>query len=341
MEVRAFDFTLPQDLIALEPASKRDASRLLVLSKKGIEHRFFYDLPGYLNRGDMLLLNDTKVIPVRLIGKKPSGGTLEILLVREKKEGLWDALWKGRYTGILKVSDSLSIELREGKEAILLAEHPRRSLLEEGLMPLPPYIKRRPHSGDRERYQTVYAERGQAIAAPTAGLHFTKELLEEIFKKGVLIRKITLNVGKGTFIPIKSERVEGHRMEEEEFELDTGIPHDIEKTKSSGGRVFAVGTTTTRALEGYLSGRYVSGDNIWQNGRPNGRVKGRTDIFIYPGYRFKAVDSLITNFHLPRSTPLMLASALAGRERLLSAYREAVSRLYRFFSYGDAMLILD
>ena len=337
MDIRDFDFPLPEDLIALEPAPKRDASRLLVLSGKAIEHKFFYDLPSYLKKGDMLLINDTKVMPVRLIGKKPSGGRLELLLIREKEEGCWDALWKGRYTGPLKISDELSVELREGKVAFLLAENPRLALLKEGLMPLPPYIKRLPHEGDRERYQTVFAERGFSIAAPTAGLHFTKGLLEEIAKSGVHIRKITLNVGKGTFIPIRAERVEDHRMEGEDFEFDSALPDEIRRIKSQGGKIFSVGTTTTRAIEGFLSGRSVNPENLSRNGR----VRGRTDIFIYPGYSFKAVDSLITNFHLPRSTPLMLASALAGRDRLLSAYREAVSGFYRFFSYGDAMLILD
>jgi len=337
MDTRDFDFFLPEELIALEPAPRRDASRLLILSHKGMGHGFFQDIPAYLDKGDMLLINDTKVMPVRLLGRKPSGGRLEVLLVREKAPHYWEALWKGRYTGPLKISDELSVELRAGKEARLIAQDPRLALLNEGLMPLPPYIKRTPHEGDRERYQTVYAEKGFSIAAPTAGLHFTKELLEEIARSGVLIRKITLNVGKGTFIPIQSERVEEHRMKEEDFELDSSLPGEIEKVKSAGGKIFAVGTTTTRAIEGFLSGRYINPENFAQNGR----IRGRTDIFIYPGYRFRAVDSLITNFHLPRSTPLMLASALAGRERLLSAYGEAVSRLYRFFSYGDAMLILD
>lgn len=332
METRDFDFELPEDLVALEPAATRDHSRLLVLRRGGLEDRCFYDLPSFLNEGDLLLLNNTKVLPVRFVGKKPTGGELDVLLVRKLAPGRWKGLWKSRYTGPLEVSERLSLELREDKEVQVLSDKSDTDIA--GLMPLPPYIKRKPHEGDRERYQTVYAEKGFSIAAPTAGLHFTEELLEKIDRKGVLIRKITLNVGKGTFIPVKAARIEEHRMEEEEFEFSEGILSDMKRVKARGGKIFAVGTTTVRAIEGYLSGKA-------KNIHLNGLIKGSTDIFISPGYRFKAIDCLITNFHLPRSTPLMLASALAGRENLLRAYAHAVSSLYRFFSYGDAMLISD
>ena len=369
MEVEEFSFDLPQERIALRPASRRDGSRLFVLLEDKTEHRHFYDLPEYLEKGDLLLINESRVLPVRLLGRKKTGGLLEVVLVR-KTEGpesggngsgeMWEALYRGRYSGILKVSGELSLEFfpDRAREVRVICEGGLMQALSRcGQMPLPPYIKRRPDDADKERYQTVYAEKadfgreGQengSIAAPTAGLHFTVPLLEKIQAKGVRIRKLKLHVGRGTFMPVKSGSVEGHRMELEHFEFDGDLAEEIKDIRAGGGKVHAVGTTTTRAIEGYFSGTYLpdgadaregvlsaSGDR----GDGGKKVRGSTDIFIYPGYRFRAVDRIVTNFHLPRSTPLMLAAAMCGRDRLLEAYNAAVSAGYRFFSYGDAMLL--
>jgi S-adenosylmethionine:tRNA ribosyltransferase-isomerase len=332
-----FDFPLPDSLIASEPAAERDGSRLLVLGKDGaVEHRVFRDVVDYLEAGDMLLLNRTRVLPVRLSGLKATGGRLDIVLVRNLSGSTWEILSRGRYTGPLRVSGSLSASIRDGRTAELqFRGELEEVLLKEGQMPLPPYIKRAPRQMDKERYQTVYAREAGSIAAPTAGLHFTEELLRKIEQKGVLLRYLTLHVGRGTFAAMRAEEVEDHRMEKESFEAQKGLIEEIDRLR---GRLVAVGTTTTRALEGLLSGRYEASGN--GGGPGEGKVSGTTDIFIYPGYRFRAVRGLITNFHLPRSTPLMLASALAGRERLLATYAAAVRENYRFFSYGDAMLIL-
>lgn len=333
MKVSDFEFHLPRSLIAEEPAPRRDGSRLLVLGRQGsIEHRMFSDLPGYLQRGDMLLLNRTRVLPVRLRGIKPTGGRLDVLLVGNISGDRWEILSSGGYTGSLAFSERLSAEVKAGRTADLIYSGDLKEILwETGEMPLPRYIKRRPGRMDKERYQTVYAKADGSIAAPTAGLHFTEELLAAIEAKGVAVRYLTLHVGKGTFAPVRAETVEGHAMQSERFEMDSGLVEEIRGLK---GRLLAVGTTTTRALEGFLSGRYAPSVN------GNGTISGSTDIFIYPGYGFRAVNCLLTNFHLPRSSPLMLTSALSGRERLLAAYAEAVKEKYRFFSYGDAMLIL-
>lgn len=337
MKATDFDFPLPGSLIATEPAPERDGSRLLVLGKDGgVEHRVFRDVVDYLEAGDMLLLNRTRVLPVRLAGLKATGGRLDVVLVRNLSGTTWEILSRGKYTGPLHVSDNLSAYIRDGKTAELHYKGELEEvLLTDGQMPLPPYIKRAPCPLDRERYQTVYASEAGSIAAPTAGLHFTKDLLRRIEEKGVLLRYLTLHVGRGTFAAMRAQEVEAHHMEKESFEVQKGL---IEEIGGLRGKLVAVGTTTTRALEGLLSGRYEASGN--GAGPGGGKVSGATDIFIYPGYRFKAVRSLITNFHLPRSTPLMLASALAGRERLLAAYAAAVRENYRFFSYGDAMLIL-
>ncbi|GAB4390339.1 MAG: tRNA preQ1(34) S-adenosylmethionine ribosyltransferase-isomerase QueA [Thermodesulfovibrionales bacterium] len=333
MKSADFDFHLPQSLIALEPAPERDASRLLVLGPDGtVEHRRFSEITRYLAPGDMLLLNRTKVLPVRLSGVKPTGGRLEFVLVREVRHGLWEILCRGKYTGSLEVSGRLRAEIREGRTAELLHDGDLEEILwEVGAMPLPPYIKRKPAEADKSRYQTVYASAAGSIAAPTAGLHFTQGLLKEISDKGVLVRYLTLHVGKGTFMPVRADDLEDHAMEAEYFEVERDL---VEEIGSLAGRLFAVGTTTTRAIEGLLGGKFQPAGN------GGGPIRGRTDIFIRPGHTFRAVRGLVTNFHLPRSTPLMLASALAGRERLLRAYAEAVRERYRFFSYGDAMLIL-
>jgi S-adenosylmethionine:tRNA ribosyltransferase-isomerase len=335
MKAAEYDFLLPEGLIAARPLEKRDSSRLFVLRRDGsAEHRIFSELPLLLAEGDMLVINKTKVFPARLTGVKPSGGRLEVLLVREVGPGLWDIMSRGSYTGRLEIFGGLTIHISQGKRAVFDNDAGLRELLwEQGEMPLPPYIKRRPDERDKDTYQTVYAEIEGSVAAPTAGLHFTKELLHALEAKSVRIRSITLHVGTGTFRTVKTEMVADHIMEKEYFELTPDLLGEIEEVKRRGNRVVAVGTTTTRAIEGFLSGRCEIASR-------NGMLRGTTDIFIYEGYRPRAVDALITNFHLPRSTPLMLASVFAGRERLLQAYEEAIAREYRFFSYGDAMLVL-
>ena len=337
MKATDFDFHLPGSLIADRPAMPRDGCRLLVLHRdSSMEHRSFSDLPEYLNAGDLLLLNDTKVFPARLTCAKQSGGKLEILFAKENEPDVWEVLTRERYTGKVFLAGRLLGEMSEGGSLkIGPGTDFRKTLWNDGLMPLPPYIRRKPDGTDRESYQTVYAEKEGSIAAPTAGLHFTDTLLGKLREKGVIVRFLTLHVGTGTFRPIRVEELEDHTMDEECFELTMELPDVIGRVKGSGRRLIAVGTTTTRAVEGFFSGRY-------RNGGPSGSgpIRGRTDIFIYPGYRFRTVDSLITNFHLPGSTPLMLTAALSGREKLLRAYGRAVSMEYRFFSYGDAMLIL-
>lgn len=335
MKTADYNFHLPEELIAARPLEKRDSSRLLVIHRDGkIEHRQFFELPLFLNADDMLLLNNTKVFPARLEGSKPSGGKLDLLLVREVSPGLWNILTRGKYTGQLRISVNISAQISNGKTAFFENHEGLKNLLwKEGEMPLPPYIRRRPDKEDKERYQTVYAEAEGSIAAPTAGLHFTKSLLEKITSASVLVRTLTLHVGTGTFRPVKADLLENHAMEKEFFEIGPDLIAEMEEVKKKGKRIIAVGTTTTRAIEGYLSGRC----NIFSS---NGTIRGCTDIFIHEGHRVKAVDSLITNFHLPRSTPLMLTSVFSGREKLLQTYETAISMRYRFFSYGDAMLVL-
>jgi S-adenosylmethionine:tRNA ribosyltransferase-isomerase len=337
MKATDFDFPLPGCLIADRPAVPRDSCRLLVLHRdSSLEHRRFSDLQEYLDEGDLLLLNDTKVFPAKLMGSKQTGGKLEILFVKETSLDVWEVLTRERYTGKVFISKRLLGEMFHGMSLKLEPGTDLRKILwEDGLMPLPPYIKRNPDEIDRDSYQTVYAEKEGSIAAPTAGLHFTDPLLKEIEKKGVLIRFLTLHVGSGTFKPIRAGNLEEHTMDEEYFEVDRDLLETITRVKESGKRLIAVGTTTTRAVEGFFSARYVDCDHSG-----NGSIRGRTDIFIYPGHRFRAVDSLITNFHLPGSTPLLLTSALSGIRNLLDAYSRAVFMEYRFFSYGDAMLIL-
>ncbi|MGB9715928.1 MAG: tRNA preQ1(34) S-adenosylmethionine ribosyltransferase-isomerase QueA [Thermodesulfovibrionales bacterium] len=351
MKVTDFDFHLPEELIAKRPLRKRDSSRLLVLHRDGlIEHKRFFDLPDYLSQGDMLLINNTKVFPARLIGRKKTGGILDILLVKDKGDNVWDVLSKGKYSGIIKISEELKLEIHEGRTArFICSGNLMDSIWKYGSMPLPPYIRRPPDESDKKTYQTVYAKEEGSIAAPTAGLHFTEELLKTLNSKGVLIREVTLHVGIGTFKPIRTANVEQHVMDSEFFEIEKTLISEIENVRSSGRRIFAVGTTTTRAIEGYLSGKWsvTRGNGSKGQGvkkahtcKNNGVIYGFTDLFIYPGYKFKVVDSLITNFHLPRSTPLMLVAALCGMEKLKRSYEEAIASKYRFFSYGDAMLIL-
>ncbi len=336
MKISDLDFELPEELIAKFPSLEREDARLLVLKRHNNEiiHTGFSEIVNYLESGDMLILNNTKVMPVRLCGKKPGGGRMEFILVRRLNGDIWEVMRRGSYTGRVQVSPELTVEFMDKKRARLIFSGILEDILSEaGMMPLPPYIKRKPIREDHEWYQTVYAEVPGSIAAPTAGLHFTRRLLNEIISKGVLIRKITLHVGPGTFRLIRTDNLDEHKMEEEFFEIPVDLFDEISMVKKRGKKVVAVGTTTTRALEGYASGRVIS-LNV------NGTIRGYTDIFIYPGYRFNVIDGLVTNFHLPRSTPLLLVSAFSDIMAVKRAYMEAIERRYRFFSYGDAMLII-
>ncbi len=321
-----FDYELPKDLIAQQPAEPRDASRLMVLDK-GLEHRIFRDLLEYFSSGDVMVINDTRVLKARIFGRKDTGGRIEALILRQIEGDVWEALVKGRIREgtVLDFSGHTARVLRkdEGKAELRFSEDPRAIMEEQGIYPLPPYIKE--YDGDLERYQTVFADKDGAVAAPTAGLHFTPELLKEIEKKGVDIVNITLHVGWGTFKPVKVENIEEHRMEKEWYEISRDA---AERINGREGRLFAVGTTSVRTLESAsVDGAVLPGS-------------GETDLFIYPGYEFKSgMDALITNFHLPKSTLLMLVSAFAGHDRIMNAYRIAVRERYRFFSFGDAMLI--
>ena len=344
MKITELDYPLPSDLIAQKPIQQRDQSRLLVLHKDSgeIEHKIFSEIVDYFHDGDILIINNTKVIPARLIATKPTGGKIEILLIRQKEASsiyvVWEIIKKGDYEGEVFI-DEIIAELRnsEGWQIVfknMNAEDVQNLINEKGFMPLPPYIKRKPDHSDKQNYQTVYAKKNGSIAAPTAGLHFTKELLEKIVTKGVKLLEITLHVGVGTFKPIKVENLKEHKMDSEYFEIEKTVIEEIYSTKKKGKRIFSVGTTTTRALEGYASQVYEDMDS------DNEKIKGSTDIFIYPGYKFKIIDALITNFHLPKSTPLALVSAFCDIEKVKKAYMEAIEKRYRFFSYGDAMLII-
>lgn len=339
MKTSDFTYELPEELIAQTPIVKRDESRLMVLDKRngGVEHRRFYDLPEYLRPGDCLILNDSRVIPARLFGTRPGGGVTEIVLLRDLGDKRWECLCRpGRKTRegsrivfgdgqlsaeVEAVQDDGNRVLRFDYEGIFLEILDRL-----GQMPLPPYIKTQLE--DRERYQTVYSREPGSAAAPTAGLHFTNELLDKIREMGVKVAFVTLHVGLGTFRPVKAENIEEHTMHSEYCTISDRTAQIINETKANGGRVVAVGTTSCRTLESF-----AGEDGIMKES------SGWTDIFIYPGYRFKCVDALVTNFHLPGSTLVMLVSALAGRENVLHAYETAVEEKYRFFSFGDAMLI--
>jgi len=334
-----FYFDLPKELIAQTPLEQRDHSRLMHLDKEtgAIEHRHFYELPELLRPGDCLVLNDSRVLPARLIGSRPTGGSVEVLLLRDLGGGKWDCLTKpGRKTlpgtdiafgnGELSATvDSVS----EGGNRVVQFHYDGifLEILERlGKMPLPPYIKE--ELQDPERYQTVYSRELGSAAAPTAGLHFTRELLDVIASRGVKVCYLTLHVGLGTFRPVKEDRIEDHEMHSEFCIVPEETARIVTETKRNGGRVVCVGTTSCRTIESFA--------------RPDGTLppaSGWPDIFIYPGYQFKCMDALITNFHLPESTLIMLVSALAGRERILNAYKTAVEEKYRFFSFGDAMLI--
>jgi S-adenosylmethionine:tRNA ribosyltransferase-isomerase len=334
-----FDFDLPEALIAQDPAPERDRSRLMVLDRKagGIEHRVFSEIGDYLVPGDLLVLNDTKVFPCRLLATKPGGGKAEIFLLSEQGPNLWFALVKGGAGAGKRLS------LASGAEAEIIREHAdgtrtvrfhnvgdvREVLHAIGRVPLPPYIRRDPLERDRERYQTVYAAHEGAVAAPTAGLHFTRELLKKLENAGIESVTVTLHVGAGTFQPVRTTMINDHRMLPERYSISEHAASSIGRARAEHRRVIAVGTTSVRTIE--------------TSARKNGVVvpgEGSSELFIYPGFRFAVTDGLITNFHLPKSTLLMLVSAFAGREQMLSAYRTAVAKKYRFYSYGDAMLVI-
>lgn len=342
MLVKDFKYFLPPDSIARHPARERDGSRLMLLDRYfgTITEDSFNNIAGYLRSGDLLVMNDTKVLPARLFGVKPSGGKVEIFLLRRypEEQERWECLLRASKKFIV----GQKILLESGMMATVLSRsgtdnwlvgftgcEPFDSWLDrEGHMPLPPYLQRDDCAEDRERYQTVVARNPGAVAAPTAGLHFTTELLSSLASKGVEIAFLTLHTGLGTFNPVRVGRVEEHRIHSEQFFISPETAAVINRTKVSGGRVIAVGTTSARTIEysSSISGEVSPGE-------------GNADIFIYPGYSFKVVDALITNFHLPESTLLMLVSAFAGRELVLEAYKEAVVRGFRFYSYGDAMFI--
>lgn len=341
MKLSDFYYDLPEELIAQDPLLKRSDSRLMILNRdtKTVEHKHFHNVIDFLNEGDCLVINDTKVLPARLIGvKEDTGASIEVLLLKRHDENVWETLVKpGK-----KARPGARIVFGEGKlvgEVIDIVEEGNRlirfsyegifeEVLDElGQMPLPPYITHKLE--DKNRYQTVYAKNTGSAAAPTAGLHFTEELLEKITQKGIKIARVTLHVGLGTFRPVKVENITEHHMHSEFYVIDEEAAKIINQTKANGGKIVSVGTTSTRTLETVAD----------ENGliRP---CSGWTDIFIYPGYKFKIVDRLITNFHLPESTLLMLVSALYDRDEVLKAYEIAVGEKYRFFSFGDAMMII-
>ncbi|MCQ4784431.1 tRNA preQ1(34) S-adenosylmethionine ribosyltransferase-isomerase QueA [Flavonifractor plautii] len=340
MKTADFDFYLPEELIAQTPLERRDASRLLVLDKEtgATRHMHFFDLPTLLGPGDCLVLNDSRVLPARLLGhREPTGGAVEVLLLIDRGDKVWECLVRpGRK---LKPGTRLSfgdgslkaevVEVCEGGNRLVRFEYEGiflETLERLGKMPLPPYIKA--ELSDPERYQTVYSREVGSAAAPTAGLHFTRALLEQVQEMGVKVCYVTLHVGLGTFRPVKEEEITDHEMHSEYCMISAETAETINRTKREGGRVICVGTTSCRTIESWAA--------------EDGTLKecaGWTNIFIYPGYRFKALDCLITNFHLPESTLIMLVSALAGREHVLAAYKEAVEQRYRFFSFGDAMFI--
>jgi S-adenosylmethionine:tRNA ribosyltransferase-isomerase len=348
MNVSDFDFELPAALIAQAPADDRGASRLLILHKGTgrVEHTHVSRLPDYFRDGDLLVVNDTKVFPARLLGVRvPSGGAVECLLLANREDENWDALVhpgqklrpgaQMMFQGTRHVlhGEVVARHFHGRRTVRLWAEggaSVRDAIDDIGHMPLPPYIKRHDTTSDRDRYQTVYARERGSVAAPTAGLHFTPELLDMLRAKGVERTAITLHVGYGTFQPVRVDRVEAHTIDAERFSISEASADAVNRAKRDKRRVVAVGTTTTRALE--AAGRSGSGIIAPQS--------GWSDLFIYPGFRFAIVDVLMTNFHLPRSSLLMLACAFGGRDAVLAAYREAVARKYRFYSYGDAMLIL-
>ena len=340
MKTSDFYYDLPEELIAQTPLERRDASRLMVLDRRTgeVSHRHFYDIVEYLQPGDCLVMNDSRVLPARLMGHRPTGGVVEVLLLRDLGDKCWECLCKpGRKmqpgNQVIFGDGELTATVREVREDgnRVVEFHYEGIFLEIlerlGKMPLPPYIKA--ELKDQERYQTVYSREVGSAAAPTAGLHFTQELLDKIRAKGVSTAFVTLHVGLGTFRPVKAEEITDHHMHSELCMMNQETADLLNKTRARGGRIICVGTTSCRTLESLVNsdGSFCAGSK-W------------TEIFIYPGYTFKAMDGLITNFHLPESTLVMLVSAFAGREHILAAYKQAVEQRYRFFSFGDAMCIL-
>ena len=339
MKTQDFYYDLPQELIAQTPLARRDSSRLLVLNKEtgAVEHRHFHDILDYLEPGDCLVLNNSRVLPARLLGRRATGGAVEVLLLKDTGNDTWECLTKpGRKTPVgaeLSFGEGLLtakvVGAKEDGNKLVQFRYEGifLEILEQlGKMPLPPYIKE--ELQDQERYQTVYSKINGSAAAPTAGLHFTPELLAAIEAKGVKLAWVTLHVGLGTFRPVKAEEITDHHMHSEFCMLSAETAALLNETRAAGGRIVCVGTTSCRTVESFAAedGSFTE-------------KSGWTDIFIYPGYRFKAMDALITNFHLPESTLIMLVSAFAGREKVLNAYRIAVEQRYRFFSFGDAMFI--
>lgn len=324
-----FDYGLPKELIAQYPLKERDSAKLLVLDRKdgSIRHCFFKDILDYLRKDDLLVLNNTKVLPSRLIGKRKTGGKVEILLLKQKEGLVFDTLIK---PSRLKLGEEVIFNhgcikgIITGRNAIKFLASNIGEVYSHGAMPLPPYIKRTPEELDSSYYQTIYASCAGAVASPTAGLHFTKELLKEIEAVGVNLAYLTLHVGHASFKPVKSENIAEHKMGNEDFSIPDKVISLVEKTQEKKARIFAVGTTSTRALETLAVGK----------------KEGTTNLFIYPGYKFKMVDCLLTNFHLPRTTLFMLVCAFCGEKLAKKAYQEAIDKKYRFYSYGDAMLII-
>lgn len=329
MRLSDFDYNLPQELIAQYPLEKRDEARLLVLNRaeQSIEHRIFKDITDYLLKGDLLVVNNTKVLASRIVGRRVTGGRVEFLLLRRKEGLTFDTLIK---PGRIKIGEKVLFNsgkisgMVSGKGEITFCAPTVQAVYGLGVMPLPPYIKREPVSADSIYYQTIYAEKEGAVASPTAGLHFTRELLSSITLRGVNTAYLTLHVGYGTFKPVKIDNITEHKMEEEYFKIDDEAARLIEAARKGKGRVIAVGTTSCRSLESYA----------------DGMREGYTDLFICPGYNFKITDCLLTNFHLPRTTLFMLVCAFAGEKFIKEAYRQAIDKKYRFYSYGDAMLVL-
>lgn len=345
MQLSEFDYILPDELIAQTPASKRTHSRMMVLDKlaKSIEHKHFFDIVDYLDENDVLVLNDTKVIPARLFGQKTTGANVEIFLLKEGENKQWEALVKPskrvNADTIIKISDELSIKtlvrLDAGKWLVeLIHEGNIYEILDRvGNVPLPPYIERKMTTEklqklDYSRYQTVFAHHAGSVAAPTAGLHFSKDIMKKLKDKGVQICYVTLNVGLGTFRPVKCENILEHKMDSETFEISAKTAKIINEAKNSGKKIVAVGTTSVRTLE-----------TAFQKFGEIKACKDASEMFIYPPYKFKVIDKLITNFHLPKSTLLMLISALAGKDFIFEAYEQAIENKYRFYSYGDCMFI--
>jgi S-adenosylmethionine:tRNA ribosyltransferase-isomerase len=347
MDIKEFDYPLDRSLIAQEPIEPRDHSRLLILNRKTqeISHHYFYEITNYLSDNDVLVLNNSQVLPARLLGKKEKNNKpAEILLIRPKNQPFFNAqIWPARWLAIggpklkkgdiINFNNELSLVIKEKLNYQLVVEFNQKDqklkeiIYQLGEMPLPPYIKN-PTEKSFLNYQTVYAQELGSIAAPTAGFHFTSQLIEEIKKKGVEIEFITLHVGLGTFLPIKSQKVEHHQMEREYFRISPETASRLNQAKDKGKRIIAVGTTVTRVLETISHEGKITGQENW------------TELFIYPGYQFKFIDALITNFHLPQSTPLLLVSAFAGKNLIFKAYQEAQEKKYRFYSFGDAMFII-